>query len=186
VIDENSSDAMRCHFAPHRGLATRIAAVVLVGLTLGAVLLFFLGGELGRWKDPAGRLPTAAAVVLGVLLMISSLPAAVGLWLLCVRTSVTLTPRQLILRRRLGPMGRSWFVPVRKIDAITCRAYADRAIARKVHAGKQAPDAVQLGGCVVRYGEKHLLLTSDDQVDPVLRSLVRGKLAEWGRQTSED
>jgi hypothetical protein len=186
LIDEDSSDSMRCHFAPHRGPLTWIAAVALVGFTVGALSLFFLGEELNRWKDPAGRVPTEASVVLGVLLMISSLPAAVGLWLLCDRTSVTLTPKQLILRRHLGPIGRRWVVPVREINAITCRAYADREIARQIHARNQAPDAAQLDSCVVRYGDGHLLLTCDKHVDPVLRSLLRGKLVEWGRPIRED
>lgn len=186
VIDENSSDAIRCHFAPHRGPLTWIPAFVFVGATLGVILLFFLGGELDRWKDPAGQLPTEAAVILGVLLMIASLPAAVGLWLVCARISVTLTPGQLIFRRSLGPIGRSRVVPVEKIDAITCLAYADRAVARQVHAGTQAPDAAQMDGCVVRQGDTYLLLTNDKQVDAVLGSLLRRKLAEWGRPTSAD
>jgi len=85
----------------------------------------------------------------------------------------------------LAAIGLGRRVETSAIDAITTLAYANRELAARIKERQQAPDAELMNGCVVRYGGAHLVLSIDKQVDPILQSLLRGKLAEWGRTVGD-
>jgi hypothetical protein len=187
VIDENHWEEFRCHFAPHRGLAIWIVATMATICSVGLLYLFTNGGDLQRaWNAVEAGGSIGAAVLLGVMLLIALLPALLGLWLVAGRRSIALAPGELIFRRHLGPLGFRRRVPWDAIESITTLAYADRKVAIQIARRARVPDSVLLKGCVVRHRSGHLVLSDDKEVDGVLRSLLRGKLDEWGVPVSED
>jgi len=64
-------------------------------------------------------------------------------------------------------------------------AFASHDTAEQIRRRDQAPDAAAMYGCLVRCAEKHLILSLDKQVAPILGSLLRRRLAEWGRTVSD-
>jgi hypothetical protein len=116
--------------------------------------------------------------------MMLSYPAFLGLLLVASRVSIALTSDELVFRSHLGPLGRKRKVSTSEIEAITTFDFPDRAAAARFKNRTGLSVVPSMIGCVIRIPNKHLEVPTDELAAPIVRSLLHGKLACFGRDVS--
>lgn len=185
VIEKEDAETLRFHYPRRRGVLIWILALFLMACSVGGLSACLIGSRnQDRAQGPdVGLIGKVGGVA--CCSMFLSYPALLGLVLVASRVSVVLTSDELVFRRHLGPLGRRRNVPTREIEAITTLDFPDRAAAARFRNRTDLSQLPGMTGCVIRIPNKHLDVPIDDLVAPVVRSLLLGKLACFGRDVSD-
>ncbi|MBI3864636.1 MAG: hypothetical protein HY290_22385 [Planctomycetia bacterium] len=180
-MDEDSPDMLKFHFtaAQNRGVRWGIAGFFLLfsaiwyGTTLS--FLFKVGPSGFGFRMLFEILFMVPFLVVGLFPLGMGLMAAFGV------LTVRVTRETLSCRWSVGPFGWTKRVPAGLISSVRLEA-PESSNPRVRRAGMGAKDSVSLQACVVRFGEKKLLLTLFQNADlqQQVTALVRTRLEDMG------
>lgn len=184
VIDEDNAETLRFHYRRRQGVFIWTLALFLMACSVGGLSAWLIGS---RNQDRAQGADVGLIGKVGGIAccsMFLSYPALLGLVLVAARSSIALTSDELVFRGHLGPIGAKWKVPTGEIEAITTLDFPDRAAVARFKNRADLSQLPAMTGCFIRTANKHLRVPTDELVAPVVRSLLLGKLASFGRDVS--